>query len=203
MKSFRLDRKASSEELNWFRKHKILTVMLILIALAIIGAAIGGTNQNDNINQQASTPSPSSNSTTSDTRTSSTPKIGQPARDGKFEFVVKSIECGRPNVGSDFLTETAQGQYCLLNVTVKNIGNEPQSLFSSNQYLFNAQGQKYSADDAATYAASPQGNTWYEEINPGNSVEGAIVFDIPKDQTPTTAELHDSAFSGGVKVSLR
>jgi hypothetical protein len=34
-------------------------------------------------------------------------------------------------------------------------------------------------------------------------VTGDIIFDIPKDQTPVTAELHDSAFSGGVKVSLQ
>jgi len=29
------------------------------------------------------------------------------------------------------------------------------------------------------------------------------VFDLPKDKTPVTAELHDSAFSGGVKVNLQ
>ena len=81
---------------------------------------------------------------------------------------------------------------------------EPQSLFSDNQYLFNASGQKYSADSTATtYAAPEDSDTWYSEINPGNSVEGAIVFDIPKDQTPTSAELHDSAFSDGIKVNLK
>lgn len=49
---------------------------------------------------------------------------------------------------------------------------------------------------------APSGSTWYNDINPGNSVEGVVVFDIPKDQTPTTAELHDSSPSNGIKVSL-
>jgi hypothetical protein len=77
-------------------------------------------------------------------------------------------------------------------------------LFSSNQKLLNADGKQYSADDTATmYASSDGSGSWYNNINPGNSVEGTIVFDIPKDQTPVTAELHDSAFSGGVKVNLQ
>lgn len=91
----------------------------------------------------------------------------------------------------------------LFIVAVKNIGDEAQSLFSSNQYLYNGSGQKYSADDSATFTAAPQGSTWYNDINPGNSVEGSIVFDLPKDQIPVSAELHDSAFSGGVKVELK
>ena len=51
--------------------------------------------------------------------------------------------------------------------------------------------------------AAPQGATWYSDINPGNSVEGIIVFDIPKDQIATSAQLHDSAYSNGVKISLQ
>lgn len=64
-------------------------------------------------------------------------------------------------------------------------------------------GQEYSADDTATmYNSTDTASTWYNDINPGNSVGGVIVFDIPKDQTPVSAELHDSAFSNGVKVNL-
>lgn len=130
------------------------------------------------------------------------PKIGQPARDGKFEFTVKSVSCGQTSLGGEYLTETAQGQFCQLNVSVKNIGNEPQTLFVDNQYVYNAAGQKFSADSAATLVANPSSDTWIGEINPGNIIDGIMVFDLPKDQAPTIAELHDSAFSDGVKVSL-
>lgn len=182
--------------MDWFKKHKIWTVILVLVVLAIIGAALGGGNTN---NQTAS-----NNQNNSDNKPT-VAKIGQPARDGKFEFVVKGIECGRANVGSDFLTKSAQGQYCLLTVNVKNIGNEKQSLFSSNQKLLDSSNREFSADDQATLYAGPQGSTaaWFNDINPGNSVEGVIVFDVPKDVTPVAAELHDSAFSGGVKVNLQ
>ena len=41
-----------------------------------------------------------------------------------------------------------------------------------------------------------------EDINPGNSVKGIVVFDIPKDGQIVKLELHDSAFSGGVVVNV-
>lgn len=184
---------------NWFMKHKILTVIGIIILIGIIGSAASG-------NKTTTSSNTNSNSTTKqDTKAKEeVAKIGTPVTDGKFEFTVKSIECGKSSVGANqYMTKEAQGQFCLLNISVKNTGDAAQSLFSSNQKLLNAQNQQYAADDTATMYASPNSNAWYSNINPGNSVEGSIVFDIPKDQTPVTAELHDSAFSGGVKVNLQ
>jgi hypothetical protein len=108
-----------------------------------------------------------------------------------------------PEDGDDIVSATAQGQFCRLNVTVKNIADQSQSLDSDSQYLFNAKGQKYSSDSTATLYAAPDSSSWYTDINPGNSVTGDIIFDIPKDQVPATAEMHDSAFSGGVSVGLQ
>lgn len=88
-------------------------------------------------------------------------------------------------------------------MSVKNTGNEAQTLDSSSQYLYNASGQKYSADSTASFTANPSGSTFLNSINPGNTASGKFVFEVPKDQTPVTAELHDSAFSGSVKVKLQ
>jgi hypothetical protein len=41
-----------------------------------------------------------------------------------------------------------------------------------------------------------------EDINPGNEVKGKLIFDVPKPTKLTAIELHDSMFSGGVKVAL-
>lgn len=183
---------AKEKSTNWFVRHKILSVIIGLVIIGVISSAAGGSK------------SSTSSTKPSTTKAATTAKVGQAANDGKFEFTVSSVQCGQTSVGSNqYLTKTAQGQYCLLNVSVKNIGDQAQSLLSSNQYLLNASGQKYSADDTATLYNAPNGTSWYNDINPGNSVTGAIVFDVPKDQTPTTAELHDSAFSNGVKVNLQ
>lgn len=180
---------------NWFMRHKVLSVIGVFVILGVIGTAANGGSSTNTTNGGGS-------SANSDTAKNA--KLNEAAVDGKFEFTVASIECGKPNVGSNpYLQKTAQGQFCLLNMTVKNVGDQAQTFDSSNQYLFDASGAKYSADSQASLYANPENSTFLNQINPGNSVTGAIVFDVPKDKTPITAELHDSIFSGGVKVALQ
>jgi Telomeric repeat-binding factor 2. len=45
-------------------------------------------------------------------------------------------------------------------------------------------------------------NAFLNNINPGNSVAGILVYDVPKGLTLSKIELHDSMFSGGVTVTL-
>lgn len=127
--------------------------------------------------------------------------IGQPVRDGNFEFTVQGIERA-PTVGDNpVTTEEAQGEFAILTVTVENIGNEAQPLSDADQYVYDASGRQYSADSMA--GLSITGNeVLFTPINPGNSVTGQLVFDVPPSTELTSAELHDSAFSDGVTVSL-
>ncbi len=184
---------------NWFWRHKIMTVILAIIAIAVISSAAGGGNKTNSTNTKtASTPKTS-------TKAAVLPKIGEVARDGKFEFTVASVKCGQPSVSdtSGYVTKSAQGQYCLLALTVKNIGDKQQYFSESDQKLLNANKVEYSSDSTATLYLSNNSDSFLAQINPGNSVDGVLVYDIPKDQTPVTAELHDSAFSSGVKVNLQ
>lgn len=129
-------------------------------------------------------------------------KIGEPARDGKFEFTVKKVKCGVTKVGNDFLNATAQGQFCLVTVHVQNIGKEPRAFSDSNQKAYGADGAEFSTDSSAGLYANENADTFFNEINPGNEVTGVLVFDIPKKAELTRLELYDSAFSGGVVVAL-
>ena len=175
--------------------------LLILLILGVIGSASKTKETVDNATSTTDT------SSTEQAGTSSKPiaKIGDAVRDGKFEFVVNKMSCGETTVGSQYLKAEAQGQFCRINVTVKNIGNEPQTLSHSDQYAYNAQNQKYSADtEAAIYANSDStASNWYNDINPGNTVTGDLFFDVPKELTLAKIELHDSAFSSGITVLLQ
>lgn len=185
--------------MGWFKKHKILTVIIAFVAIGVIVGVSGGDSKTS-----SSSSSDGGGVTKSEDKAADVAKLNEAARDGKFEFVVKGVECGKTTIGTnEYLTQNAQGQFCLMTVNVKNIGDEAQGFFGSDQKLLNAQNQQYAADDAAGVYVDQNYSTLFSNINPGNSVEGIIVFDIPKDQTPVTAELHDSAFSNGVKVSLQ
>ncbi len=182
--------------MKWFKRHKILTVILIVVVLAVVASAAGG-------GKPSTSPASSTKKANVARTTNPVARIGETTRDGKFEFMVKAIECGKTVVGpNQYLQKTAQGQYCLVTLNIKNIGDRQQYFSEGDQKLLNSAGQQYSPDSTATLYNSDNSDTFLAQINPGNSVEGVLVFDIPKDQIPTTAELHDSSFSGGAKVTL-
>lgn len=129
------------------------------------------------------------------------PGVGTPVRDGKFEFTVTKVETGVSSIGESFMAEEPDGQFVLVHITVKNIGDESQTLFDSEQTLKDGQGRSFDTDSAALFAMDD--NIWMEDINPGNSMKGTLVYDMPSDAEPAEIELHDSMFSGGVTVSLK
>ena len=183
---------------------KIVTGIFALIILAGIAGAAGGsdesadttnnTNNNDNSPQTAENEGGESDLL---------PGIGDPARDGKFEFTITAFECGATVVGTnEFLQEKAQGQFCIMDLNVKNIGDESQTLFTSDQKILNSEGQQFSNDTSAELAIDGNQDIWLQAINPGNFVQGQVVFDVPTGTNITKAELHDSALSNGIEVDL-
>jgi hypothetical protein len=131
-----------------------------------------------------------------------TAKVGEAARDGKFEFTVQQVKCGVNQLGTDLVGKKAQGQFCLVTVQVKNIGKEAQAFSDSSQKAFGADKTQYSTDSGAGMYANQDASTLFNEINPGNQVTGVLVYDIPAAATLAKLELHDSPFSGGVTVQL-
>jgi hypothetical protein len=127
--------------------------------------------------------------------------LNQAARDGDLEFTVSKVECGKSEVGEEPIVAKAQGQFCLASMRVKNIGKESVDLLTSQQTAYNASNAKYKVDDTATYYIA-ESSSFVITINPGNTVDAVLVYDIPKDQSIAKLELHDSLFSGGVTVKV-
>lgn len=183
---------------SWPARHKVLTALLtavVGIVIIIVAANAGGRNGT------AKTPAAQQTSSAASSAPSSAAGIGTPVRDGKFEFVVTEVTHAK-SVGGEF-GSTAQGQYTILRVSVKNIGNQSQTLADSAQYVYDATGRKYSADSTADVYLNGNANVLFSEINPGNAVSGLIAFDMPTTTQAVKAELHDSLFSGGVTVNLK
>jgi hypothetical protein len=161
---------------------KTITAVLAAVAASVVLLAGCGT-------------STTSHGGSSSSDTQAAPGIGAPVRDGKFEFVVLSVDQSK-TAGSADDPSTAQGEYINVHLSVKNTGNEAQSYYASNQKLI-INGKKF---DAASIMGAPgDGNN----LNPGLGIDSTVVsFDVPAGAAPDAVELHDSAFSGGVKVSL-
>jgi len=133
---------------------------------------------------------------------SAPPGLNTPVRDGKFEFVVSRVRCGQSKVGPAPFSRTAQGQFCLVDLSVRNIGQEGQTFADAYQRAYGPDGTKFGADSAAGLLANSGGATLFTLVNPGNEVNDTIVFDIPKGTMLSKVELHDGPLSGGVSVSV-
>ncbi|RAO27762.1 hypothetical protein PSN13_05650 [Micromonospora saelicesensis] len=184
--------------------RKTTTLALLATGLIALGCGSGAADKasDSSSDSKASSSSGDEGGAKAEEKPAKTAKIGQPARDGKFEFTVKSSKCGVAKIGSDMLGQKAQGQFCLVTVNVKNIGKEAQMFDGSSQKAYAADGTEYSADTGAAIYANKNAETFLNDINPGNQVNGVVVFDIPKNVKLTKLELHDSMFSGGVTVAL-
>jgi hypothetical protein len=125
--------------------------------------------------------------------------VGEPVRDGNFEFVVAGIERAPVVADPGFpdLQKSAQGEYVLVKMTVTNVSAEPQTFFASFNKLSDGTTEFRSDDEAWIYL----GNT-LADLNPGDTIDTAVVFDVPVGTDPESIELHDGPFSEGVTVGL-
>ncbi|CAM3709686.1 DUF4352 domain-containing protein [Tsukamurella ocularis] len=180
------------------KKRKWPWIVLAVIAfLVVVSVATGGGDKDE--------ATAAGNTTAAAAK--SDPKaagLNTPVRDGKFEFVVTGVQTGLAEVGDNpYLAKKAQGQFVIVAMTVKNIGTKPQDFSPSSQKVKDAQGRSFESDSMAQIALGDSDVPVWDNINPGNTVQVKVVFDMPKDAAPATIELHDSMFSGGAKVSLK
>jgi hypothetical protein len=174
------------------KKRFILLAVIALIVIIVIATSDGDDGSS----------SPSSTGGSSSGGSADAVGLNQAVQDGKFEFNVTGVDCSKNTLGADPVSTQATGVFCLVNVSVANIGNEAQTLDSTSQYGYDAAGKKYSTDTEAAFYLENAGSTLFEQLNPGTSVDGVLIFDVPDGTQLTKLELHDSMLSGGVTVNL-
>ena len=119
---------------------------------------------------------------------------GTVVRDGQFEFGVRLVY--RTQSYFEGTTTEIEGED-LLNVVVdvRNIGYEQRTFFLGYQKLIDSQGREYRPDLTAVFDVATA-------LNPGLTAWRIIPFRVPVGMVPAAIELHDSMFSGGVRVAL-
>ncbi|WP_147915481.1 DUF4352 domain-containing protein [Ruania zhangjianzhongii] len=128
--------------------------------------------------------------------------IGDAARAGELEFVVDGVETGQESIGDGFLSEEAQGQYVLVEVTVTNTGSEEATFYDGDQLLIDTEGREHSSDSGAWMYLDEDEGFFVTDINPGNTTAGVLVFDIPTDATPASITLSDGSWFSYSEVEI-
>jgi hypothetical protein len=139
---------------------------------------------------------------TSKTENATAGRMGKPAADGKFEFTVTRMTCGVNHVGGAS-GKDAQGQFCLLDIAVSNVGTSAEVFADLSQTAYDAAGHEYAVDSAAGVSANKANSAFVAPINPGDAVRGKVVFDVPPGTKLAAVVLHESMFSPGVRIPLK
>ena len=157
------------------RRHKLVAIAAVALIVIGIAAACSYTSTEP---QTAAT-------------TTTQPGIGDPVRDGNFEFVVTRIY--EPTKVEGF--DKPLGVWVAVDLTVANIKDDQQSFSSTDQILI--------VTDAEYESSLTLDSDVYLSVNPGLNTDTTVYFDVPEkvhEATTITVELHDSMFSGGIRV---
>jgi hypothetical protein len=104
-------------------------------------------------------------------------------------------------VGQGLARKRALAQFCLVDLRVENTGSEGRTFGGGGQYLFDDAGNRHDPDLDAT-ARHGDGQLLSTHLNPGQRLEGTLVYDVPDPVDLARVELHDGPFSGGASVEL-
>jgi hypothetical protein len=126
----------------------------------------------------------------------------QSGAEGAFAFTVTGSRCGVETVGPADLAQRPAGQFCLVDVSVRNVGKDAELLDSGAQRAVDTQGRQYSVSDRAAVFLNDQDPTLLEEIKPGATVRGTLPFDVPAGTRLGAVVLHESVTTPGVRLSL-
>jgi hypothetical protein len=94
----------------------------------------------------------------------------------------------------------AHGQFCRVEVVVKNKNAVARRAPAQDQFLF-AGGQRYSAIHRAALQRHNR-VPFFKDITAGSRARAFLWFDVPKGVEPQNVEFHASVSSPGTKVPL-
>jgi len=96
---------------------------------------------------------------------------------GNFAYTFLSVK-EKIYLGSNYLKLEPSGVFLIFDIEVENIGNEADYI-NNEIYIIDNQGRELSQENSAW--AYLEDNIIFEELNPGLTKTGQIVFDVPKD----------------------
>lgn len=162
--------------MNWFKKHKILTVIIVFIVVAVIASmASGGGNSGDNSGSENSS---NSNEKTYkfDERADKQPKDvevlpGEAATVGGVKMTLTGVEY-KTNL-SEFETAASGKTYVTADVALENASNETQVYNVFDFRIQTAGGQVLDGAFSSIQTLSSG------DLVAGGKASGKIVFEVP------------------------
>lgn len=180
-----------------------LVVALVLVYFFVIKDDDKSTTTASSSTSQSKSKSSStktSKSESSETRPTTPQASGDEVTDGDLTIAFSRTDTGDTITSSisDSLEVTAKGMYLVVYFDVTNNGTSSDSLLLAQQKL-NAGGQTFDADPEANFYLTGAATV---DIQPGDTEEVGVVFDVPVGTEPESLQVFGSVMSQGVELPL-
>jgi hypothetical protein len=180
----------------------------LLVIIVIIAIANSGGNDTNKVNDnQTKNETGGKKDTTKKEETKKTFGIGEKVTIGDMQYTVNSKSV-TDQVGPSVLPEKASGKFVVIDVTVRNNGNEAVTVDAS--YFKLKRGDKtYEADTAASMSANQsesgaiENSFFMQQLNPDSEMAGRVVFDVaPEVADATDLQLQVQTGAFGTETEL-
>ncbi|MFZ2545137.1 MAG: DUF4352 domain-containing protein [Candidatus Saccharimonadales bacterium] len=153
---------------NWFKRHKILTVILALVVIGSIGSAIGGGEKNNDGNGTAST-----QTTKQEEKTDF--KVGETATFDDKSITVTEIQRNY-DTGNQFAQPESGKEFVIVTISIANNSN---TTLDYSTYEFKMQDSNGVQQNEALMALT-QGKLSSGALAKGGNVTGKLAYEVPK-----------------------
>lgn len=158
------------DQRSFFGKHKILTVIIILIILGGIGAATGNKNEPSKVGENKT-----ENSSNAKTPATKTFKVGDVVQLKDYKVTVNSVRKGNGSIPP----QDSNNEYLYVDTSIENISSSEQAV--SSIIMFKVQDK-----DGRSYNMAIPGDQKGQldgKVAAGRKITGEYVVEVPKDKT--------------------
>lgn len=164
---------------NWFMRHKVMTFLggfiLLFTVMAIAGA--GGKSKDKSAS--------ATDSSSSQVSQQEEQPISKEGVSSDVKITVLNSETKETIGGNKYSKKQAQGIFKIVTVSLSNNQKDAITIDSNSFVLIDKKGREFSYSSEAQFAlgsSSGKNESFFlKKLNPGLSIEGTIVFDVPKD----------------------
>lgn len=170
--------------------------VIAFIVIGIIGAVSGGDSKSERSN---------SNTESAKTVEVKTFGLNEEVIDKDLAFTVTSVK-KQKSLGSSYTKKTAQGIYYVLTVKIANKSDSTSTFDSSMAKITDSQNRQFDhSTDGQLALGMSQGKVdlFFQQVQPGLSYTGDIVFDVPEDIAEPTLLVKGAYLSSGSKIKLQ
>ncbi|MEK4538102.1 DUF4352 domain-containing protein [Peribacillus sp. FSL K6-1552] len=189
----------------------IFMALGIIIALSVIGSFMGGEEETSDAKvKEADSTQTKDNKTDSSKKETKVYKIGDKVKVGKLAYKITNAESMTEIKSNNEFIESAKtdGQFLVIDIEAFNNDKEARMVDSSMFKVKDNQGREFepSNDSDVMMVLEETMDLFLQDINPGISKKGKLVFELPKDSSTYSIEVSSGlGWAGGEyeKIKLK